>query len=450
MHLDELANFPQQLNCHPIGLTDFSLPDKAFQHIHDSQHRHMNGFGHHKMPYLYLCADNQTVYFADLKTKRVIKALDFSGFYGAASLGHTPLQLLPAIEAQLKSGCFVSSEYDSVTRNRLLKYLIGETGLWREYFSDDDFHITARSTGSEAVTVALQLAFEYQWDYLARKSKQPHKNIILAFEGAYHGSTVMAKTVLNRTSLTLGQPQANIETIFIPYGDDKKLKNTFKAAGAKIAAVIVEPIQGDGGIVIPPHGFLSSIQKQCSDYGSVMIADETLTFSRTGKWFASFDDGQFVEPDITVIGKSLGMGVTPIAMVIAKKQITWHPYRGISTFELHPMACAVVQAGLAWIDTQQLLTKADELGRQLLESIRPNEVIKAIRGQGLMVGLELTDSASRHFHQIRCDLLSQGVVTDIMSGNKKQGINKTLRLSPPLVVSKKDCEEVVERLNQLR
>jgi len=181
-----------------------------------------------------------------------------------------------------------------------------------------------------------------------------------------------------------------------------------------------------------------------------MIADEVLTFARTGEWFGSYDGKKFVRPDIMAIGKNLGMGIQPASMVISRKDIKMGPYRGISTFDLTPLTCQIIGKGIKEIKDRDLLAQSKIKGKNLLKRIKKGKMIKEVRGRGLLIGLELTDYAHPFSHKIRESLLEKGLNSELMSGRKRENKNTTIRLSPPLIVTEDDCTKAAQTINNFQ
>lgn len=403
------------------------------------------------MPYVRVGVDNQYVYFAKIHGElqgKIIKALDFGGFYASVPLGHTPLSLKKVITKQLSQGCITNDEFYSPERVNFLQNLFGQNGLFSSYFPPHEYVVSGRCTGSEGVTLALQLAFEYNWDYEARKSKNLQKTKIIAMRGAYHGSTLCLRTLFDRGTYKAGFPLPQFTALYVDFDDAEELAELLEREKGNVLALILEPIQGDRGIIVPKEGYLTKVRELCNKYEVLMIADEVLTFGRTGEWFGCFDQGKFVRPDVLVIGKCISMGVIPASLVISRKEVTMHPYRGISTFDLTPLTCELLNAGLKEMNERNLVSQAKRKGEIILKGVEIGRLIRTIRGRGLMIGLELTDEANDVVQKVREELLERGLNIDLMSGRKSDGINKTLRLTPPLIVTEDDCRKVVEIINQ--
>jgi len=224
----------------------------------------------------------------------------------------------------------------------------------------------------------------------------------------------------------------------IPYGDIEALKN---AITPNTAAFIVEPIQGEAGIVIPPKGFLKQAQEICKENHVLFIADEIQTgLGRTGKMFAY--EWENATPDILVLGKALGGGVMPISAVIANDDIlgVLNPGSHGSTFGGNPLSCAVSIAALEVIEEENLVERSNTLGDYFLTELKKinNPKIKEIRGKGLMIGIELTEPARK-----TCEVLKEkGLLC-------KETHEYVIRLAPPLIIRKEEIDWALERINEV-
>ncbi|MFD0891411.1 aminotransferase class III-fold pyridoxal phosphate-dependent enzyme, partial [Streptosporangium algeriense] len=212
--------------------------------------------------------------------------------------------------------------------------------------------------------------------------------------------------LLNRRHYRAGLPETAPQGPFgvtvdhIPFGDAEALERYFAAYGERVLAVVVEPVQGDAGVQVPPEGYLRRLARLTREGGALLVADEVLTFAKTGRFFAMADDTGPIPADVTVIGKSLGMGVLSTALVIARRSLVPRPTGAISTSDLRPLTCAVIGDGLRHIVAEGLLERSSAVGAAL-HDLLDRELVKAFpelyreaRGLGLLRGVELTEPAA--------------------------------------------------------
>ena len=276
------------------------------------------------------------------------------------------------------------------------------------------------------------------------------KHNFIAAEGSFHGRT------LGSLSLTAGKKfRAAFEPIllknvkFVRYNDATAIK---KAIDRDTAAVILEPIQGEAGVLVPSEGYLEEVREICTRKGVLLILDEIQTgFGRTGRWFGKEHDR--VEPDIMTVAKAMGAGF-PIGAVLAKEGIEFEIGEHGTTFGGNPLACAAALASITVIEDEKLVERSRELGEYLmncLNNLHTGEnglrlrsgsgyrYIKEIRGKGLMIAIELTNPCSGIIAKKAIDL---GVLINCTS-------ESVIRLVPPLVISKNEIDEVIAVLNDV-
>lgn len=224
----------------------------------------------------------------------------------------------------------------------------------------------------------------------------------------------------------------------IPYGDLEALK---AAITPNTAAFIIEPIQGEAGIIIPPAGFMKAALELCRENNVLFIADEIQAgLCRTGKMFAS--EWEDIDPDMYILGKALGGGVFPISCIVANKEIlsVFNPGSHGSTFGGNPMACAVSIAALDVLIDEKLAARSLELGNYFMDALKEikHSSIKEVRGRGLFIGMELTEDA-RPF----CEELKElGLLC-------KETHDTVIRFAPPLIISKEELDWAIERIQKV-
>jgi ornithine--oxo-acid transaminase len=346
----------------------------------------------------------------------------------------------------------------------MLNDLFGPQGLWSDHFPFGEYHVAGRNSGSEGVELALRLAAEVRFDYRqqCRTHRHADKDTIVAFEGAWHGWTAGLIPLLNRKHYRVGLGESTTATYglrvkHLPFGHPELLEQFFRDHGKNVLAVLVEPIQGDAGILLPPGGFLRRLRELSDLYDALLVADEVLTFAKTGRYFAMADANGPVPTDITIIGKSLGMGCLSTSMVIARRCLQVRPSGAVCTSDLRPPVCELIRLGTELLEREGLVRRTAERGdylRRLLKTRlldRFPSVFSEVRGQGFLNGIELTEVAARAARNLRIHLLEAGAYVELMAGAGRRGGGlrfqfPTLRIAPPLVISDDELDELVNRL----
>jgi ornithine--oxo-acid transaminase len=294
------------------------------------------------------------------------------------------------------------------------------------------------NSGAEAVETAIKLA--RKWAYQVKGIPRYHAEII-AFENNFHGRTVsiisFSTEPLYRDDFGPFTPGITV----IPYGDTDALAN---AITAHTAAVLVEPIQGEAGVIIPPEGYLKQVRELCTKNNILFIADEIQTgLGRTGKIFAC--DHESVRPDMVTIGKALAGGFYPVSAVVADKKILglFQPGEHGSTFGGNPLGMAVARAALQVLKDEKMVENAATVGEyfmdQLAEISSPH--IKEVRGKGLLIGVELHPKAggARRFCEA---LMHQNILA-------KETHQNVIRFAPPLIIDQKTVDWALPRIREV-
>ncbi|MGW2352514.1 aminotransferase class III-fold pyridoxal phosphate-dependent enzyme [Actinacidiphila glaucinigra] len=427
---------------------------------------HMDHYGS-RLPFGSLGAAGLVHRFVDLEGPergRRRDVLDASGGYASACLGAGSPVVGQALVRAVEQAGYVTDEIASEERSLLLERLFGRDGLWAGQFPADEYHVSGRNSGSEGMELALRLALESRFDrrHLRPAEGRGDRDIILAFEGAWHGWTGGLLPLLNRRHYRIGLPTVASEPYgvgvrHIPFGDVETARAFFADNADRVLAVVIEPVQGDAGILVPPSGYLREIARLCTDSGALLVADEVLTFSKTGRFFAMADEDGPIPTDISVVGKSLGMGALSTSMVIARRYLTVRPTGAVSTSDLRPLTCAVMRAGLEHIHAEGLLAKSLVLGEHLAERLHDELVVafpdlyRESRGVGVMHGVELTQQAADRVQEFRETMIRSGVFVEFMAGaGRRSGgmsyIFPTMRVAPPVVATVADVDAIVERL----
>lgn len=295
--------------------------------------------------------------------------------------------------------------------------------------------ILPMNTGAEAVETAIKAI--RRWAYDVKKVPVNQAEIIVA-SGNFHGRTTTIISFSSDQEYQRGFGPLTPGFRIVPYGDLEALKS---AISPNTAAFLVEPIQGEAGIIIPPEGFLKSAYELCKQNNVLFVADEIQTgLGRTGKVFAC--DWENVEPDMYIIGKALGGGVFPVSAVAADKEILglFEPGSHGSTFGGNPLGSAVAVAALDVLEEEKLVQRSQDLGKYFLDKLAQikHPLIKEVRGRGLFIGLELTTKARPYCEQLK----DRGVLC-------KETHDHTIRFAPPLVITKDELDWALEKIQQV-
>lgn len=345
------------------------------------------------------------------------KYLDCLAAYSAVNQGHCHPKIKAAMLAQLDKVTLTSRAFRNDQMGPFLKELCDLTGYEMAL---------PMNTGAEAVETAVKAA--RKWGYKV-KGVKTNKAEIIVCNGNFHGRTT---TVISFSS----EPQYKEDFgpftpgfVMVPYGDIEALR---EAINPNTVAFLVEPIQGEGGVVVPPEGYLPAAAGLCYDNNVLFIADEIQTgLGRTGRLFASQHEN--IRPDMIIVGKALSGGYYPVSAVLADEPILglFRPGDHGSTFGGNPLGAAVARAALQVLTEEKLVQQSHELGAYFkgrLERIE-SEHIKEVRGKGLFIGVELNTRARRFCEALR----DRGILC-------KETHENVIRFAPPLVISKEEID----------
>lgn len=353
------------------------------------------------------------------------KYLDMLSSYSALNYGHKHPKIIQALKDQADKVTLTSRAFHNDQLCRLYEKLADLTGKTM---------FLPMNTGAEAVETAIKAV--RRWAYSCKKVPADQAEILVC-AGNFHGRTM---TITSFSSDDEYRAQFGPFTPgfrIIPYGDIEALRGAITPC---TAALLIEPIQGEAGIVIPPAGFLQAAYKACKENNVLFVADEIQTgFGRTGKLFACHWED--VNPDVLILGKALGGGVLPVSMVAADSEIlgVFEPGSHGSTFGGNPLACAVAVASLEVLAEEALVERSYKLGRYFLEKLQQikNPVIREVRGKGLFIGMEL-DVPARPYCE---DLMTRAVLCKETHGN-------IIRFAPPLTITQEELDWAYERICQ--
>ena len=354
--------------------------------------------------------------------------LDAVAGVAVTNVGHSHPRLVAAISEQAGLLLHTSNLYSIDWQQRLAERLAQLSGLDRAFFNN---------SGAEANETALKLARLHGWK---KGIEQP---LVVVMENAFHGRTLGTMAASDGPSVRLGFQRLPGDFIKVGFGDMTALEAITAQFGTRIAAVLLEPIQGESGVLVAPPGYLKALRDYCTRHGWLMMLDEIQTgIGRTGTWFAFQHEG--IVPDVMTLAKGLGNGV-PIGACLARGAVAelFTPGSHGSTFGGNPLACRVGCTVLEIIQQQGLLQNAARQGEHLLARLRmeldEHPQVRAIRGKGLMIGIELAnpyrDLAQRAAQE-------HGLLINVTRG-------KIIRLLPPLTLDAKEVEMIVRAITRL-
>jgi putrescine aminotransferase len=353
------------------------------------------------------------------------KILDCLGGYGTFALGHRHPRVVEAVKNQLDKIALSGKAFFTEPAANLAEKLadIAPEGLEYCFFNN---------SGTEAVEAALKFA----------KGVTGRTKIVSTI-GSYHGKTLGALAVTGREKYRKRFEPLMPGPVFVEYGDSEA---AVKQIDGQTAAMIVEPIQGEGGIVVPPDGYLRHLRDACDRYGAFLIMDEVQTgLGRTGKMFGCEHDG--VAPDMMTLAKSLGGGIMPLGCTMGRKEI-WdaiygqNPLAHTSTFGGNALACAAGIAALEVIEDEGLVERSRVKGKLLLDGLegvrqKHSDFIGEVRGKGLMVGVEFTMDEVGEL--VVAQMLKRGMCVAYALNNPR-----VLRFEPPLIITDQEIGFAVE------
>ena len=350
--------------------------------------------------------------------------LDFGSGIAVNALGHADPEIVEAVADQVGQLSHTCNLYYTAPQADLAELLCTHSFADKVFFTN---------SGGEAIEAAIKFSRKY-----ARTTYGPGKTEMVAFTNAFHGRTA--------GSLAL-TPREKYQAPFRPLMPDVRIArfNDIAAAekviGPETAAVFVEPIQGEGGIVVPPTGYLKAARELCRKARVLFVADEIQTgLGRTGRLFAC--DHEDVKPDVLILGKALGGGLMPVSAVLASREIlgVFEPGDHGSTFGGNPLACAVARAAMRVLVRDRLAERAAVLGGAFMMRLRSlaSRNVREVRGRGLLIGIELKREAgpAKAFAK---KLMNEGVLC-------KDTVENVLRIAPPLVIEPEELDWAFEHI----
>jgi ornithine--oxo-acid transaminase len=378
---------------------------------------------HNYEPLPVILTRGEGVYVWDDQGKRYI---DMMSAYSAVSHGHCHPVIVKALIEQAKTLGIVSRAYYTDKLGIFLEKICKSTGLAK---------VLPMNTGAEAVETALKAA--RKWAYLHKKIL-PDQAEIIACEGNFHGRTITIVGMSSEAQYRMGFSPFPAGFNTIPFGDTNALET---AITKNTAAFLVEPVQGEGGIIVPPNGYLKKCEEICRKNNVLLICDEVQTgLGRTGRFLACEHEG--VKPDGVILGKALGGGLLAVSVFASTEEVmsVFTPGDHGSTFGGNPLAATVGLAALQVLEEENLIARSAELGEYLMTQLKniKSKAIKDIRGKGLLIGVEIDP----HFcpaREVCLNLLKEGILS-------KETHKTVVRLAPPLIITKQQLDTVVEAL----
>lgn len=351
--------------------------------------------------------------------------MDMLSAYSAMNFGHRHPKIIRALQEQLERITVTSRAFHNDQLGPFCKKLALLTGKEK---------VLPMNTGAEAVETALKAV--RRWAY-RKKNIPENKAEIMVCSNNFHGrtTTILSFSTDEKCRKDFGPYTPGFK--IIEYGSMAALK---KAVTPHTAGLLIEPMQGEGGIIIPPEGYLQEAYRFCREKEIIFMADEIQTgLGRTGKLFAC--DWEAVRPDVYILGKALGGGVLPVSAVAADNYImdVFEPGSHGSTFGGNPLACAVAMAALDVLEEEQLVRRAEDNGKYFTEALKQidSPIIVEVRGRGLLVGIELTVKARQY-----CEKLMQlGILS-------KETHENVIRFTPPLISTKEDLDWALDLIKK--
>jgi ornithine--oxo-acid transaminase len=357
------------------------------------------------------------------------KYLDMMSAYSAVSHGHANARLVELVQRQVATLNIVSRAFHSNRLGPFLKRACELSGM--------DMALPM-NTGAEAVETAIKAA--RKWAYTV-KGVADDKAEIISCNGNFHGRTIAVVAMSDEPQYQDGFGPFPPGFRNIPYGDIDALDS---AITDNTAAFIVEPIQGEGGIIMPPEGYLHAAAKICRERNVLLIADEIQTgLGRTGKFFACEHDD--VRPDGLILGKALGGGIFPVSMFLARRDVmnVFTPGDHGSTFGGNPLGATIGLEALNILIEERLIDNSATMGAYLLDELLKirSPLIRDVRGRGLFVGLEI-DPALASARAICEALMERGLLS-------KETHETVVRLAPPLVIGRAEIDWAVQQIREV-
>jgi len=368
----------------------------------------------------------QGIWVWDVEGRRY---LDCLSAYSAVNQGHCHPRIMRTMVEQAERLTLVSRAFRNDQLGPFYKELCELT---------DSHMVLPMNSGAEAVESAIKAV--RKWGYKIKGIPEDKAEIIVC-ENNFHGRTITIVGFSTEPQYRDGYGPFTPGFRIIPFGNAEALE---RAITPNTVAFLVEPIQGEAGVIIPPPGYLREARQICNQHNVVLILDEIQTgLGRTGTFLAEEHDG--IQSDLTLIGKALSGGFLPISAVLSNKEVlgVFHPGDHGSTFGGNPLACAVARTALKVIKEERMAENAANLGKYFLEKLSEikSPYVKEVRGKGLLIGVELYPEVggARRFCE---DLMEKGLLC-------KETHKDVIRFAPPLVIRKEEIDWAVDRIHEV-
>jgi len=379
---------------------------------------------HNYRPLPVVIASAEGAWVTDVDGRRY---LDMLAAYSAINFGHRHPRLIAVAQRQLERVTLVSRAFQHDQFGPFCAELAAMAGMEM---------VLPMNTGAEAVETAIKTA--RKWGYEV-KGVPADEAVIIAFDGNFHGrtTTIISFSTDQEARDSYGPYTPGFR--IVPYGDAQALA---AAMDDRVVGVLVEPIQGEAGVIVPPAGFLTRVRELCTHWGALMIADEIQSgLGRTGTTFAC--EHEDVVPDMYVLGKALGGGIVPVSAVVSSAAVlgVFKPGQHGSTFGGNPLGCAIAREVIAMLSTGEFQERSAKLGTHMHDRLAalPASAVRDVRGRGLWAGVEFTALSGRDVSE---RLMAAGVLAKDTHG-------ATIRLAPPLMISQDDLDWAIDQLDAI-
>jgi len=412
-----------------VNWRDTSGEDWTMTTKTDTQHliEQCENFGAHNYhPLPIVIEQGEGIWVWDVEGK---KYMDMLSAYSALNQGHRHPRIIQALKDQADKLTLASRAFHVES---MAAFLEKATALCEMEMA------LPMNTGAEAVETAIKMA--RKWGYETKGVDRDRAEIIV-FENNFHGRTTTIVGFSSEESYKEGFGPFAPGFRIIEYGNLKALE---AAISKNTVAVLMEPIQGEGGILIPPAGYLEETRALCDKHNVLFMLDEIQTgLARTGKLFAYQHED--VKPDVLILGKALGGGVIPVSMVLASREVmgVFRPGDHGSTFGGFPLACAVGSASIDVLIDENLAARSAELGEYFMTCLREmnSPHVKEVRGKGLLIGMEIKESSGKA--RPYCEaLMARGLLC-------KETHESVVRFAPPLIITKEEIDQAMEHIAEV-
>ena len=381
---------------------------------------------HNYKPLPVVIAEAEGCWVTDVEGRRY---LDMLAAYSAINFGHRHPRLVAAARRQLDKVTLVSRAFDHEHFGPFCAELAELAGMEM---------VLPMNTGAEAVETAIKVA--RKWGYEGKGVPADQAGMV-AFGGIFHGRTTTIFSFSTDEDARGGFGPYTPGFRVVDYGDLDGLAALADELGDRLVAVLVEPVQGEAGVIVPPPGFLAGVRQLCSERGALMIADEIQSgLGRTGATFACEHEG--VVPDAYLLGKALGGGIVPVSAMVSSRDIlgVLRPGQHGSTFGGNPLACAVGREVIAMLGTGEYQQRSAELGTRMHTrlSALPADAVRRVQGRGLWAGIEFSTLPGRE----ACErLAARGLLAKDTHGT-------AIRLAPPLVITEQELDWAMDQVEE--